>query len=233
MFSSLMDVFMGNKRWHFKPHKHPKNSPHNYSSKVLLPYSLLRELSMLNFKLPYLFSISNENGILRTACSVLDFVTEQNQIFLPCWMFEQLELDTSYDVVLTYIRVERATGINLQPHSVAFLDVENPQAELEKGLLDYHVLSYGDEILLNFEDIGPIRFTVTQIFPEHVDSVYLVDTDLNVDFEEPFGYREKIESERTVKKYVEIGTEKEEVKSLRMKRVGLFMDWDHLMDSQG
>ncbi|KAI4291291.1 ubiquitin fusion degradation protein 1 [Pancytospora philotis] len=229
MFSSLINAFMGNKKWYFKPAKYAKDSPNHFSSKLLLPHSVLRDLTMLNYQPPYLFEISNESGILRTACSVLDFASEGDEVQMPAWMYDQLEMQDSETAALAYIKVERAEGINLQPHSVDFLDVENPRAELEKGLLDYHVLSYGDDILLNFEDVGRIRFTVTQIFPEHLDSLYTVDTDLNVDFDEPIGYREKLEDEKTVKKYLEIGNENREIKSLRMKRVGLFLDWDNLV----
>lgn len=231
MLSSFFNVFSTEKTWYLKPCKYEKNSPNNYSSKVLLPYSMLRELSMFNFQPPYIFEISHQNGAFRTTCSVLDFALETNEVHVPSWMYEQISLDGCDEVVLSHVRLEKGNGIKLLPHSADFLEVENPKMELEKGLRDYLVLSYGDEILLNFEDIGNMRFTVTQIFPEHLESIYLVDTDLNVDFDEPIGYRKKLENEKTVLKYVEIGSEETEHKSLTMKRVGFFLDWDNLNSS--
>lgn len=189
---------------------------------------MLRELSLLNFQPPYVFEISHENEAFRTACSVLDFALETNEVHVPEWMFEQISLGESGEAVLTHIKLEKGSGIKLLPHSVDFLDVENPKSELEKGLWYYHVLTYGDEILLNFEEIGNIRFTITQILPAHLESIYIVDTDLDIEFEEPLGYQSKIENEKTVLKYVEVGNEDREVKSLKMKRMGLFLDWDNL-----
>ncbi|KAI5169616.1 ubiquitin fusion degradation protein 1 [Pancytospora epiphaga] len=228
MFSSFFGSFSRNRKWYLVPKKHPKGSPHHFSSKVLLPYSLLRELAQLNFQPPYVFEICHENGALRTACSVLDFALENDEVHVPEWMYEQISLSDSPEVTLSYIVLERGEGIRLLPHSVDFLEVENPKSELEKGLRDYHVVSYGDEILLNFEEVGNIRFTIAEIFPENCESIYLVDTDLKVDFEEPLGYRQKLEDEKTVLKYVEIGDEDRETKSLRIKRVGMFLDWDNL-----
>lgn len=228
MFSSFFGSFSGRKKWFLKPIKYAKGAKENYSSKVLLPHYMLRELAMLNFAPPYVFEISHENEAFRTACSVLDFALETNEVHIPAWMFEQLCLSDSNEVILTHMTVDKGNGIKLLPHSVNFLEVENPRVELEKGLLDYHVLTYGDEILLSFEEFGNMRFTVTNIDPEPLESIYLVDTDLNVDFDEPIGYRKKIENEKTVMKYVEIQDDSVEPKRLRMKRVGFFLDWDSL-----
>lgn len=228
MLSAFFNVFSDEKKWRLKPLRYPKGSENHYSSKVLLPYSMLQELLILNFQPPYIFEISHENNAFRTCCSVLDFELDRSEVHIPDWMYDQIDLENSDRAVLTYIRLERGNGIKLLPHSPIFLEVENPKLELEKSLRNYPVLSYGDEILLNFEDIGHCRFTITQIYPETLDSIYLVDTDLNVDFDEPLGYQEKLESEKTVLKYAKIGNEKRDVKSFNLKKVGLFLDWESL-----
>ena len=89
-------------------------------------------------------------------------------------------------------------------------------------------MSYGDEILLYFEEIGKCRFTITKFYPERVDSIYIVDTDLKVDFDEPLGFKEKVEAEKTVMKYVVVRDEASQVKTLNMKKPGLFFAWDEL-----
>lgn len=232
MFSNFFSSFNQHKKWFLTPLKYPKGAKENYSSKVLLPYSILRDLATLNYQPPYVFEISHENEMLRTVCSVADFALDRKEAHIPSWMFEQLCLEDCSEVILAHTKVDRGQGIKLLPHSVDFLEVENPRAELEKGLLDYHVLTHGDEILLAFEDQGNMRFTVTQITPEDLESIYLVDTDLNVDFDEPIGYRRKLEDEKTVMKYVEAGEERDGIRSLQMKRVGFFLDWDSLQEKQ-
>lgn len=225
MFSHLLNVFSPSVSWHLKPLRYPKDSENNYSSKVLLPYSVLGNLVSFNYQPPYVFEICHQNNAYKTACSVLDFQLEEDEVFVPSWMYEQLCLDSCEEVTLRPVRMEQGEGIKLLPHRVDFLQVENPKKELESMLKNYHVLSYGDEILLNFEDIGRCRFTVTKIYPENQESIYIVDTDLNVDFNEPLGYKEKIESERTVMKYISV---REDTKILEMGKPGIFVDWDAL-----
>ncbi len=230
MFDFFFESLSGHKKWRLIPKKYSREANENYSSKVLLPHRMLQELANLNYELPYIFEIIHENGLVSTACSVLDFALETNDIYIPSWMYEQLSLEDSRKVTLKYMKAKKGEGIILRPHSTDFLEVENPREELEKGLFDYHVLTVGDEILLNFEDFGNMRFTVINVFPEDVDTIYLVDTDLNVDFKEPIGYYKKIEDEKTVLKYVE--TEKKgDYKIIKMKKIGFFTDWDNL-DSQ-
>jgi len=226
MFESVFNMFTMNKSWCLRPVKYPKESKDNYSNRVLLPYFILRDLANFNYLPPYLFEISHQNGAYRTICGVKDFALENDEIHVPGWIFEQIALDSSEEVVVNSIKVEKGEGIKLLPHSVEFLEVEDPKSELERGLREYPVLSYGDEILLSFEDIGNCRFTVTEVYPSEYVSIYLVDTDLHVDFDEPIGYKEKIESERSVLKYVSIVPGRGDIQGVRLKRVGLALDWD-------
>lgn len=228
MFDSLFGIFSGHKKWVLSPRKYPKGSQHHYSSKVLLPYSMLADLDSLNFQPPFVFEVSDVGGILRTVCSVLDFALEEEEIHMPSWMFEHLDIESGASVVLTYTKLELGSGIRLQPHSSDFLEVENPRIELEKGLRNYPVLGYGNEILLYLTDIGDCRFTITEVVPEYAESVYLADVDLNVDFDEPMDYKEKLEENKTVIKYIEVAEDIDGIKVVRMKRVGLFLDWDNI-----
>jgi ubiquitin fusion degradation protein 1 len=227
MFNFFNTNFIKNE-WKLKPFKFAKDSTNNYSSKVMLPYSMLKELVRYNHQPPYIFEISHENNIYKTACSVLDFALDRDDIFLPNWMFEQLCLEKGEEVILRGIEGEKGEGICLLPHSVEFLELENPKKELEKTLANYHVLSYGDEILLYFNDIGKCRFTITKTVPEHLSTIYIVDTDLRVDFEEPMGYKAKIESERSMMKYVHIGEAIDGKNKLKLKKFGIFFDWENL-----
>lgn len=228
MFSYFFRSDSENPCWELKPLKYPKDSENNYSSKVQLPHHILRDLAFFNMPPPYIFEIAHENGVYKTICSVLDFLLDEDEAVIPSWMFEQLSLDTTSKVSLRQVEVEKGEGVKLLPHSVDFLKLENHKKELEATLTNYHVLSYGDEILLHFEEIGRCRFTVTKVYPEKLEAIYIVDTDLKVDFDEPLGYKEKVESEKTVMKYVLIGDEESEIKSLNMKKPGIFFGWESL-----
>lgn len=214
--------------WKLRPAKFPKDSEYNYSSKVMLPYYILGDLVSYNYQTPYVFEIYHENGIYKTACSVLDFALDDEDIIIPSWMYEQLCLEPGEEIILKSIQAEKGEGICLLPHSVNFLEIENPKKELEKTFSNYHVLSYGDEVLLNFAEIGKCRFTVTKITPEWLSTIYIVDTDLNVEFNEPLGYKEKIESEKTVMKYVQVKETEGNIKLFKMTKPGLFFDWASL-----
>lgn len=227
MLNNFLNMFQPQKKWHLRPLRHPKDSEENYSSKALLPHYILEDLVEFDVQPPYIFQISHNNGLYKTACSVLDFQLETSEIHVPTWMFEQLSLDPFTTIAIEPIKSIKGTGIKLLPHSVDFLSIESPKKELELALKNYHVLSAGDEILLNFEDIGRCRFTVTKIIPEDADSIYIVDTDLNVDFDEPIGYKEKIENEKSVLKYIDI-IEENGVKILKCNKDVLFIDWKAL-----
>ncbi|ORD99518.1 hypothetical protein A0H76_717 [Hepatospora eriocheir] len=71
-------------------------------------------------------------------------------------------------------------------------------------------------------------FTVTEVSPDVCDSIYTVDRDLNVEFEEPIGYQQKVESERTVTKYLEMGKITDNVTEVKCNGCTLFTDFDQL-----
>ncbi|ORD96262.1 hypothetical protein HERIO_1804 [Hepatospora eriocheir] len=71
-------------------------------------------------------------------------------------------------------------------------------------------------------------FTVTEVSPDVCDSIYTVDRDLNVEFEEPIGYQQKVESERTVTKYLEMGKITDNVIEVKCNGCTLFTDFDQL-----
>lgn len=207
--------------------KYPKKSQDNFSSKVMLPISILSELTISNLPLPYIFEITHENKILRTKCTVGNFMDYEGEVIVPEWMWLHLDLKSSKHAIVSYVRVPIGKKIKLLPHSVDFLQVENPKAELETSLRNYGVLTAGDEIRLNFVDFKNMAFTVVNIEPNEEGSVYIVDTDLNVEFEAPLGFEEQMKKEKTVLNFCI--TEKHEKYSLfEQKGITLFLDFEKL-----
>lgn len=193
--------------------------------------SMLSDLTVMNLPLPYIFEISHENQILRTKCTVGNFMDYEGEVILPNWMWEQLSLKTAKYAHISYVRIPCGKSIKLLPHSTDFLKVENPRAELETALRNYGVVTLGDEIRLNFQEFKNMAFTVTHIDPDYEGSIYIVDTDLNAEFEEPLGYREEQKQEKTVLKHCEKGEETKGFTPFKQKGLSLFLDFDLLAET--
>ncbi|KAL6122893.1 hypothetical protein NUSPORA_00155 [Nucleospora cyclopteri] len=214
--------------WVLKPSKYPKKFKDNFSSKVMLPTSILSDLTQFNYPTPYVFEIMHENKILKTNCTVGNFMEAENEVIVPTWIWDQLDLKSAKEVSISHIIVPTGKSIKLLPHSTDFLKVENPKAELETALRNYHILTLGDEIRINFEEFKNIAFTVTSIEPEEKNAIYIVDTDLNVEFEEPIGYQEEMKKERTVLRHCMVG--KDSKTSFSQNGLSLFLDFDLLKE---
>lgn len=224
MFFSLFGRWSETPSWRLRPYKYSEDSENNFGGKVFLPQSILEDFVVLQIQPPYTFKISHVDNTIFTHCGVLEFTAEEDTIIVPSWMFKQLEMDTVEEIKLTFQSLERGTHLKLLPHSPTFLEIDNPKLELENVLRFYPTLSLNDEIECNFTEFGVIKFSVVEIEPSQDGAIYTVDTDLSVDFCEPIGYKEKIESEKTVNKYVETIREVKGVKILNMSHLGISFD---------
>ncbi|TBT99737.1 ubiquitin fusion-degradation protein [Hamiltosporidium magnivora] len=226
----FFDFFRRNRdmySWKLSPKTFEKGNKNNYGGKVLLPQLVLEDLVTSQILPPYTFEISHNDGVFLTHCGVLEFTSHHETITVPEWMYQQLCMDETLQVVIKYKFISVGTFVKLLPHSVNFLEIESPKIELEKCLRNYQVLTQGDEILCDFEEFGDIRFTVTSVGPAG-DAIYIIDTDLSVDFQPPIGYAEKLENERTVMKYVEIVESENGIKYVKMKKLGLCLDFGEI-----
>lgn len=210
--------------WELVPIQYDNGDMKNYTGRIILPNSVLEDLVNQNIQPPYIFEISNKETGLRTFCGVLEFTAADSIVLVPQWIYQQLCLEHVSEAVLKFARVKNGDFLKLLPHNTEFLDIESPKQELEKCLIDYQVLSRGDEIVLHFEEKGVMRFTVSEIQPDG-DAIYIVDTDLKVDFLPPIGYEEKMKQEMSVLPFVEV-VESGGEKLIRMKQTGLFFNFD-------
>ncbi|EQB60258.1 ubiquitin fusion degradation protein 1 [Vairimorpha apis BRL 01] len=220
MFFDFINRWSERQQWYLFPRKYPQNSTNNYGGKVLLPHTLLADLVTLNINPPYTFKIQSR---ISTYCGVLEFTAEEETVVVPEWMYNQLEMENNKCVVLSFEQLDMGRYVKLLPHTPRFLDIDNPKMELENVLVNYPILSLNDNISCMFDEYGEISFTVVEIEPNVKQGIYIVDTDLSVDFCEPLGYKEKIENERTVNKYLEV-SEVDGIKIVRMKEMGLSFD---------
>ncbi|RVD92709.1 ubiquitin fusion degradation 1 [Tubulinosema ratisbonensis] len=213
--------------WSLVPLQYNNEDKRNYTGKIILPMSVLEDLVIQNIQPPYIFEITNKDIGISTYCGVLEFTGEESLVLVPNWLHDQLNLENTTEVIVKYRRVVNGSFARLLPHSVDFLELEAPKFELEKCLREYQVLSPNDEILLYFDEKGPLRFTVKEVHPP-AKAVYIVDVDLKVDFLPPIGYEEKIQAEKSVLPFLEVKETNEEFKEISMKELGVFYDFNNL-----
>ena len=86
--------------------------------------------------------------------------------------------------------------VKLQPQSVDFLDISDPKAVLEKAISNFSALTKGDIITIKYNSRLYDIF-IMETKPESAPGgISVIETDLEVDFAPPVGYKEP---ERVVK----------------------------------
>lgn len=106
---------------------------------------------------------------------------------MPFWMMQNLGLEEGQLIAIKNVSLKKATFVKLRAQSVDFLEVHNPRALLEVALRQFTCLTVGDVIRIphagRFFDLE-----IREVQPDGAASI--IETDCNVDFEEPLGYKE-------------------------------------------
>lgn len=90
-------------------------------------------------------------------------------------------------ITVTNVSLPKATFVKLQPQSVDFLEISNPRAVLEHALRNYSCVSLGDVIQIPYNDKN-YHFELKAVEP--APAACIIETDCNVDFDAPIGYKE-------------------------------------------
>lgn len=161
-------------------------------NKILLPGSILHNLSAYKLPQPMIFSIQNTILGNSTNVGVLEFTAEEGTCILPNWMFETLSLDYGAEVNLQLLRtVKKGMFCKLQPHKTEFIDLPDPRAILEKQLSNYVCLTQGDSISIKVLNTF-YMLNVLEVKPQSDNNcICLIDADVEVDFAAPLDYVEK------------------------------------------
>lgn len=88
------------------------------------------------------------------------------------------------------VSLKKATFVKFKPLSVDFLEISNPKAVLETKLRKFTCLTVGDQICIQHSDKS-YYLEIRDVQPNGAASI--IETDCNVDFEEPVGYKESFE----------------------------------------
>jgi len=154
--------------------------------KILLPPSALDTLARMSVEYPMLFSLTSSDR-KTTHCGVLEFSAEEGRAYIPFWMMQNLVIGEGSLITIKNVSLPKAQFVKFRPQSVDFLDISNPRAVLENSLRKFTCVTVGDQIMIPYLDKN-FYLEIREVKP--ADAVSIIETDCNVDFEEPVGYKE-------------------------------------------
>jgi len=155
--------------------------------KIIMPPSALDILTRLNINYPMLFKLTNKRSNRQTHCGVLEFIADEEKIYIPYWMMKNLLLDEGDMVQVESVSLEVATFSKFQPQNSEFLDITNPKAVLENCLRNFACLTTGDVIAIKYNQ-KVYEMCVLETKPGN--AVSIIECDMNVEFAAPVGYQE-------------------------------------------
>jgi len=164
------------------------DKPHlEKGDKILLPPSAFDTLARLQVDYPMLFKLTSSVDNKSTHSGVLEFTAEEGTCYIPFWMMQNLLIEEGSVITVANISLPKATFVKLQPQSVDFLEISNPRAVLEHALRNFSCVTKGDIIQLPYNNKN-YHFELKEVEPQ--DAACIIETDCNVDFDAPVGYKE-------------------------------------------
>jgi ubiquitin fusion degradation protein 1 len=155
--------------------------------KILLPPSAFDTLARLQVDYPMLFRLQSSQKGTMTHCGVLEFTADEGTCYIPFWMMQNLLIEEGSVISVTNISLPKATFVKLQPQHVDFLEITNPRAVLEHALRNFSCVTKGDVICVPYNSKN-YHFELKEVKPQ--DAACIIETDCNVDFDAPVGYKE-------------------------------------------
>ncbi|KAK6641530.1 hypothetical protein RUM44_013242 [Polyplax serrata] len=155
--------------------------------KIIMPPSALDALTKLNVIYPMLFKLTNKKMSRVTHSGVLEFVADEDRVYLPYWMMRNLLLEEGDLITIENVTLPIATFSRFQPQTEDFLDISNPKAVLENCLRSFACLTTGDIIAIKYNS-KVYELCVLETKPG--EAVTIIECDMNVDFAPPVGYKE-------------------------------------------
>lgn len=183
--------FISNRRFEEQYHCYSvayADKPHlEKGDKILLPPSAFDTLARLQVDYPMLFKLSSSVDNKSTHSGVLEFTAEEGTCYIPFWMMQNLLIEEGAVITVANVSLPKATFVKLQPQSVDFLEISNPRAVLEHALRNFSCVTKGDIIQLPYNNKN-YHFELKEVEPQ--DAACIIETDCNVDFDAPVGYKE-------------------------------------------
>ena len=157
-----------------------------HSNKIVLPSTLLQRLQDVNF--PMFFKLTNMETGKSCVCGVHEFTAAPGVCNVPYRIMEQLWIIEGNNVNICLEEPDKGSYVKLRCQTSDFTQLSNPKAVLEKNMsLYYPVVSKGDTISINYNS-NTYFIDITECKPS--DTIQIINTDLNVDFDKPLDYKE-------------------------------------------
>ncbi|KAJ3208663.1 ubiquitin fusion degradation protein [Entophlyctis luteolus] len=137
-----------------------------------------------------LFEITNDqqNKKRSSHAGVLEFIAEEGKAYLPQWMMNTLLIEEGSLVRIKNVSLPLGKFVKLQPQSVDFLDITDPKAVLEKAISQFACLTQDDIITIKYNS-KLYDILIVESKPGG-KGISVIETDLEVDFAPPLGYKE-------------------------------------------
>ena len=167
----------------------PDRQHANFGGKIFLPASALEKLTRLHISYPMLFELINGQDGKTAHAGVLEFVAEEGRVYLPQWLMAGLGVEPGDLLQVKPTDLPPGKFIKLQPQSPSFLDISDPRAVLENAFRNFSCLSKNDIFQFHYND-ETYDIKVLEIKPDNDQhAIVTMETDLEVDFATPVGYK--------------------------------------------
>lgn len=134
-----------------------------------------------------LFQLQSPDKGTLTHSGVLEFTAEEGSCVVPFWMMQNLLVEEGAVLTVTNVSLPKATFVKLQAQHVDFLEISNPRAVLEHALRNFSCITKGDVICVPYNSKN-YHMEIKEVKPQ--DAACIIETDCNVDFDAPLGYKE-------------------------------------------
>ena len=163
-----------------------KSLPDN-GDKIIMPNSAITHLLRLNVEYPMQFEIKNQSTGQVSHCGVLEFTGNEDCVYLPTWMMENMKLQEGDPVIMKNVRLDKGTYMKLQPHTTDFIHLPCMKDMLEDILRNFSCLTIGDTIMINHNSK---KFYIDILETKPSAAINIIDTDCEAEFAPPLDYKE-------------------------------------------
>lgn len=152
-------------------------------------YILYKIVLCRNIQAPYFFKI--ETRTYTTICGVLEFSANEGTCIMTSNMLNMLSAGGIGAKIKCIDPPHQGTFVKFQPMKKEFIELSNPKAVLERSLIKYCCLTKGEIIQINYIDIiYELKVIEVKSGSLSVDTVNIIDSNLDLEFEAPADYVE-------------------------------------------
>ena len=177
-----------------------------HSNQICLPNTVLNKISDQEF--PVFFQLTNQKNGKACICGVYEFTSPPGVCYIPYRLMQTLWITEGETINICLYKPEKGKYIKLKPHTSDFIKLSNPKIILEKMLSRYYpIVSKNDTISILY---NKNVYYIDIIESQPSDTIQIINTDLNVDFDEPMDYQ-RLKKEEEIRQSEKIKKSDDEV----------------------